>query len=101
MTVLLEVNIIPIGKVGGSLSAPLAEVLKIVQDRGVNYELSPMGTTLEGDLDTLLALAREMHEVCFTLGYPRVVTTIKIDDRRDKDVSMQAKVNSIEEKLAE
>ncbi len=99
MAVLLEVNVIPIGKEGGSLSAPLAEVLKLVEASGVKYELSPMGTTLEGDLDALLAVARQMHEVCFTLGYPRVVTTIKIDDRRDKDVSMQSKVNAVTEKL--
>ena len=100
MAVLVEVNVIPIGKEGGSLSAPLAEVLKVVRSCGVKYELSAMGTTLEGDLDALLAVARKMHEVCFTLGYPRVVTTIKIDDRRDKDMSMHSKVDSVEQKLA-
>jgi uncharacterized protein YqgV (UPF0045/DUF77 family) len=41
-----------------------------------------------------------MHEVCFTLGYPRVITTLSIDDRRDKDLSMAYKVDSVKGKLA-
>ncbi len=42
-----------------------------------------------------------MHEVCFRLGYPRVVTTLRIDDRRDKDLTMAHKVESVKRKLAE
>jgi len=41
-----------------------------------------------------------MHEVCFALGYPRVVTSIRIDDRRDKDVDMQYKTEALEAKLS-
>jgi len=62
-------------------------------------ELGPMSTVLEGELDSLLEVAREMHEVCFTQGYPRVVTSIRIDDRRDKDVSMQYKTQTVEAKV--
>mgnify|MGYP000557140388 CR=1 FL=1 len=99
MAVLLQINIIPIGKEGASLSDALAEVLKVVEERNIPYQLGPMSTVLEGDLDTLLEVAREMHEVCFTQGYPRVVTSIRIDDRRDKDVSMQYKTQTVEAKV--
>ena len=99
MPVLLQINIIPIGKEGASLSDALAEVLKVVEERNIQYQLGPMSTVLEGDLDTLLEVAREMHEVCFAQGYPRVVTSIKIDDRRDKDVDMQYKTQIVEAKL--
>ncbi len=100
MAVLLQINIIPIGKEGASLSAALSEVLKVVEERNIKYQLGPMSTVLEGELDTLLEVAREMHEVCFALGYPRVVTSIRIDDRRDKDVDMQYKTEALEAKLA-
>jgi len=69
MAVLLQINIIPIGKEGASLS------------------------------DALLEVAREMHEVCFAQGYPRVVTSIRIDDRRDKDLNMQYKTQTVAAKL--
>ncbi len=104
MAVLLQINIIPIGKEGASLSAALAEVLKVVEERNIQYQLGqyqlgPMSTVLEGELDTLLEVAREMHEVCFAQGYPRVVTSIRIDDRRDKDVNMQYKTQTVAAKL--
>ncbi len=99
MAVLLQINIIPIGKEGASLSDALAEVLKVVEERNIQYQLGPMSTVLEGELDTLLEVAREMHEVCFTQGYPRVVTSIRIDDRRDKSLNMQYKTETVAAKL--
>jgi len=40
-----------------------------------------------------------MHERCFEEGVRRVLTLIKVDDRRDKMVEPQDKVSSVEEKL--
>jgi len=99
MPVLLEINIIPIGKEGASLSEALAEVLKVVEERNIRYQLGPMSTVLEGELDTLLEVARQMHEACFGQGYPRVVTSIRIDDRRDKDIDIQYKTKAVQAKL--
>lgn len=99
MPAMLEVTLIPTGKAGAGLGEVVANALKIARQHGVKFELNPMGTTLEGDLDTLLSVARKMHEVCFAMGYPRVLTVIKIDDRRDKDITMEYKVKSVREKL--
>jgi len=99
MAVMLEISLLPSGKVGASLSDMVANALKIARQHGVKFELNPMGTTLEGELEVLLRVAREMHEMCFTMGYPRVQTLIKIDDRRDKDLTMEYKVKSVMEKL--
>jgi len=101
MPPIMEISVFPTGKQGASLGDTVVEVLKIAEEHGVNYELSAMGTTLEGDLDTLFQVAREMHEVCFSLGYPRVLTTIRLDDRRDKELSMRYKVESVKTKLAQ
>ena len=100
MPPLMEISVIPVGKEGASLGDTVVEVLKVAEKHGVHYELGPLGTAMEGDLDTLLQVAREMHEVCFGLGYPRVLTTIRLDDRRDKDLTMEYKVRSVKEKLA-
>jgi uncharacterized protein (TIGR00106 family) len=96
----MEISIFPSGKEGASLGDNVVEILKIAEEYGVNYEITAMGTNIEGDLDTLFRIAREMHEVCFSLGYPRVLTSIKLDDRRDKDLSLKYKVESVKEKLA-
>jgi uncharacterized protein (TIGR00106 family) len=60
-----------------------------------------MGTVLEGDLDRVLAVVRQMHEHPFTKGVHRVVTTVRIDDRRDKALTMSGKVAAVESLLKE
>ncbi len=100
MPAVMEISVFPAGKQGASLGDVMVEVLKVAEKHGANYELTAMGTCLEGELDALFAIAREMHEVCFELGYPRVLTTIRVDDRRDKALTMKHKVDSVKEKLA-
>ena len=58
-----------------------------------------MGTILEGELDVILAVIRRMHEVPFLQGGQRVLTSIKIDDRRDKVGTMEAKLKSVLTKI--
>jgi uncharacterized protein (TIGR00106 family) len=65
----------------------------------VKYEITPMGTIIEGDLDKILAVVRKMHEGTFGGGVVRVLTTVKIDDRRDKAQGMKEKLNSLRREL--
>ena len=58
-----------------------------------------MATMVEGPLDRILELMQEMHELPFSMGVTRVVTSINIDDRRDKRITMDSKVMAVEEKL--
>lgn len=55
------------------------EVIKIIQDSGLNYVVGPMETTIEGDLDTLLELVKKAHETCIELNATRVLSVVKID----------------------
>lgn len=68
-------------------------------EKRIKYALTPMGTVLEGDLDVILEMVRKMHEVPFDKGAMRVSTLIKIDDRRDKESTMEQKIDSVEKKL--
>jgi uncharacterized protein (TIGR00106 family) len=58
-----------------------------------------MGTIIEGSLEDVLAVIRKMHETPFRSGARRVYTTIKLDDRRDRPVQMNDKVQSVQKKL--
>ncbi len=96
----VEVSIIPIGTSSTSLSDYVARCLQVLQQaEGVKYELTSMGTVIEGELDHVLSLVRKMHEAPFAAGAGRVSTTIRIDDRRDKPLSMRGKVAAVEAKL--
>ena len=54
-----------------------------------------MGTIIQGSLERVLELAQQMHEVPFTMGADRVVTTLSIDDRRDKVITIESKVKAV------
>lgn len=100
---IVAVSIAPTGGSSGegaSVSRFVARALAVVraQDR-VRYRLDPMFTTLEGDLDEILALVRRMQEAVFEAGAVRVGTVLKIDDRRDRPATMEDKLRSVEEKL--
>ena len=97
---IVEISIVPLGTRTPSVSQYVARAIKILEkQKDIGYEITAMGTIIEGDLDRILAVVRKMHEETFGEGVARVVTTVKIDDRRDKAQSMKGKIDSIKKKL--
>ncbi|MGB5925580.1 MAG: MTH1187 family thiamine-binding protein [Dehalococcoidia bacterium] len=95
-----EVSVVPLGTRTTSVSEYVARAIKVLeQEKDMKYELTAMGTIMEGDLDRILAVVRKMHEGTFGEGVARVLTTVKIDDRRDKSQGMKEKVDSLKKKL--
>jgi uncharacterized protein (TIGR00106 family) len=91
---------VPLGTKTPSVSQYVARAITILeQEKDLKHELTGMGTIIEGDLDRILAAVRKMHEEVFKEGAARVITTIKIDDRRDKAQSVKAKLASVRKKL--
>ena len=95
-----EISIVPIGTGSTSVSKQVVIALKALrQEKKVAYEITSMGTILEGDLDDVLRAARKMHQAVLDSGSRRVVTTIRIDDRRDRVLTMSGKVDSVVRQL--
>lgn len=95
MAVIVEFSIIPLGK-GISVSKFLAPALKELDKLGVRYNITPMCTIFEAEsVEEAFNLVRIAHEAVFKAGVKRVVTTVKIDDRRDIKKSMEDKVKSL------
>ena len=95
-----EVSIIPIGTKTPSVSKYVARAISVLQqEKDIKYELTSMGTIIEGDLGKILRVIRKMHQATFGEGIARVVTTIKIDDRRDKPLTMSGKIESLRKEL--
>ncbi|KPL18564.1 MAG: hypothetical protein AMJ92_07295 [candidate division Zixibacteria bacterium SM23_81] len=96
-----QVTVVPLGTGTPSLSAYVADCQRVLaRYADLSFQLTPMATVIEGDLNRILEVVKEMHEVPFRRGVHRVSTTLVIDDRRDKPLTMQGKVDSVEEKLA-
>jgi uncharacterized protein (TIGR00106 family) len=77
----------------------VAGAIRVLEKTALKFELTAMGTIISGDLDEILAAIRKMHESCFDAGAVRVLTQIRIDDRRDRESSVERKISSVREKL--
>ncbi|MFC1991770.1 MTH1187 family thiamine-binding protein [Chloroflexota bacterium] len=99
-SVIADVRILPFGTGTPSLSHYIAECVNILEQApDIKYQVAPMATMVEGPLERVLELVLQMHEIPFTRGVERVVTCINIDDRRDKQITMESKVQAVAEKL--
>jgi len=99
---IVEVSIVPVGTQSPSVSKYVAKAMQVLQDeKDIKYELTAMGTIIEGDLERLLNLVRKIHQSAFDVGAMRVVTTVKIDERRDKPSSMSNKIESVKRDLGQ
>jgi uncharacterized protein (TIGR00106 family) len=97
---IVQLSIVPVGTQTSSISNYVARALRVLENqKDVAHQLTPMGTVVEGDLDRVLSIVRQMHESCFDEKVQRVLTTIIIDDRRDKTATMESKVSSVRSKL--
>ena len=95
-----DLTVIALGRPDASASAYIAEIQRrlAAQDR-VRYRLHAMGTSLEGATAEILAVVGELHAVPFERGAPRVYTVLKLDDRRDREQTLDSKVESVERLL--
>ena len=81
-TARMEISVYPLGTGKPSVSEEVSAVFDVLDNSGLTYEISVMGTTIEGKPDELFNLARKLHEAVFSDTVKRVVTVIKIDERK-------------------
>ncbi len=98
--VVAEISVVPLGTGNPGVSEFVAACVDVLnKNKKISYRLTPMGTIMEGPLDEILAVTHKMHEAPFREGALRVVTTLKIDDRRDKALSMKGKIASVRKRM--
>lgn len=98
MHVMIDLCVVPLG-VGVSVSAHIAECERIVRAAGLQSQLHPYGTVIEGEWDAVFAAVKRCHERLHELGVPRIFTTVKIGTRTDREQHMQDKVDSVLAKI--
>ena len=94
---IVQFSIVPLGK-GPGIGDDVAKVLKIVENSGLSYKITPMGTVVEGSWDDVMGLIKKCHSLVLKSG-ERVVTSITIDDRKRRKNMMEEKIRSVEKRL--
>ena len=97
-----EISIYPIATRTTSASFYIAKAIESIKDiENLRYSINSMGTVLESvDIDTINRAVKNMTETVHNLGVSRVEVIIKIDSRRDKQVKMEEKVESIKKQMS-
>jgi uncharacterized protein YqgV (UPF0045/DUF77 family) len=59
--------------------AHIDAAIRVIQESGLPYEVSPLGTTFEGEPDAVWPVVRRVHEACLKAGARSLVSVIKVE----------------------
>ncbi len=90
-------SIVPVGG-ASSLSNEVADAIRIVADSGLDYQVTAMGTLVEGEWDEVMGVIRRCFDALHEHA-DRVTCTVKIDDYRGRSGRISGKVASVESVL--
>lgn len=80
-----------------SMSSEIAKAIDALDGFDVEYETTGMGTIIEaGEAATVFEAASAAHDA---VDSGRVVTSLKIDDKRNVEQTAEGKVKSVEKHL--
>ena len=94
---IVELSVLPVSE-EEHISKYVAEAIRIIDASGVEYQLTPMGTILSGDWDSVMAVAKACHEKILSMT-DRVITKIRIDELKDREKAPADKVKAVEKIL--
>ena len=93
--ILAQLSIYPIGE-GTSLGRFVKKGVQIIKDSGLKYEVGGLSTAIEAsDIDSIFNIVKKIRQAQLDEGANRLVIELKIDDRRDKEATLQSKINSV------
>ena len=95
MNVSVDLCVVPVG-LEGSLAPWVAICHELIQESGLEFELGPNGTAIEGDWDAVFACVKRCHERLHGEGVPRIQSTLRVNTRVDREQSFRDKVPSVE-----
>ena len=95
--VLLEFAMSPTGQ-GDSLSPYIARILDVIDRSGVTYQLTAMGTILEGDWDEVMKVVGDCFRA-LQADCPRIGMNLKMDYRAGPESRLRSKIETVEAQL--
>ena len=93
--IVADFAVIPMGQ-GTSASNYVRAVQETLRENGIKYVSGPMSTTVEvSDFEELSLLIENANKRLADMGVERIITTLRIDYRLDKDISIESKLKKI------
>lgn len=86
----LAIQVLPKAN-NGDTYALVDEAIRVIQQSGVKYRVCPFETVMEGPYDRLMEIVRDAQQACFDAGAEEVLVNLKIQHRRDGDVTIEEK----------
>ncbi|MGE5703392.1 MAG: MTH1187 family thiamine-binding protein [Clostridia bacterium] len=75
---LVSIQIIPKTVNNEDVIPYVDRAIEVIAQSGVRFVVNPLETTMEGDLDELLAIIRKMNDAMVEMGSPSVISQVKI-----------------------
>lgn len=97
---LVAFSVAPSGGESDSASEAVAEAVRVVRESGLPSETTSMFTTVEGEWDEVMAVVKRAVDVVKERA-PRVSLVLKADIRPGYTNQLVAKVERVEQHLAE
>ncbi|MBE5099684.1 MTH1187 family thiamine-binding protein [Priestia aryabhattai] len=93
---LLEISIIPVGTDSTSFSSEVINAISKLKGKELHYDVTPTSTIIEGDLEQLWQVAKDIHQEAISSSPNRIITNIRIDHRKDKKTDMNHQIDTVE-----
>jgi uncharacterized protein (TIGR00106 family) len=93
--IISQLSISPVGE-GTSLSKYVKIVINLLEENNIKFEINDMATIIETEsINQLFNVVEKAHKSVLNAGAKRVITELKIDDRKDKNVKIGTKSKSV------
>lgn len=88
--VVAEISVIPVSN--ADMKACIDAAVEAIRKCGLKYEVGALGTTIEGPLDRVVEAVQAVHQAAMNCGTERVITEVRIDERRGVDHTIEREV---------
>lgn len=75
---LVSIQIIPKTPGGEDVIPYVDRAIEVIQQSGIKYEVHPLETTMEGDLEQCMTIIQRMNEAMTEMNCPSVISQVKI-----------------------
>ena len=94
--IVAEFSLVPMGT-GTSASQYIRAVQDMLRGAGINFVPGPMSTSIEAaSFPEIFELVEKANHLLAEMGAKRIITSLKLDFRLDKEISIQSKLSALE-----
>ncbi|MDD1752107.1 MAG: MTH1187 family thiamine-binding protein [Methanotrichaceae archaeon] len=92
--IVADFAMVPMGS-GTSAAKYIRTIYNLLREMGITFVPGPMSTAIEIDsFEELFDIIRKANKRLAEMGVKRIITSIKIDYRLDKEISIKSKLSA-------